>query len=85
MASGTDQGTNYSRVSSEVPQLSIVGPLIWNIRYDRLLLGSLPEGIKTVSFPDDIVMVVVAKHIQETETAGNKAIGNIQSWFENSD
>lgn len=55
---------NATTLSSEVPQGSILGPLLWNIPYDNLLETKILERVELVGFADDLAVVVVAQNEQ---------------------
>lgn len=42
----------------EGPQGSVLGPIIWNIIFDKLLKKKLPENMHPIAFADDIVFVI---------------------------
>lgn len=43
------------QMSQGEPQSSVLGPLLWNDLNDGVLNNDLREGIKTVTFADDLV------------------------------
>lgn len=48
-------------LSNGVPQVSVLGPTLWNILYDGLLRKHLPAGESFFAFADDVALVAVAK------------------------
>ena len=62
---------NYQKVevTSEVPQGSKIGSLLWNILYD-------PMG-----FADDLALVIVGKTEEEVKEKANASILVINSWM----
>jgi hypothetical protein len=53
-----DGDTMRRVVSRGVPQGSVLGPLLWNIGYDRALDHNLPAGVSLVCYADDTLVVV---------------------------
>jgi hypothetical protein len=77
----TEVGPKRMKVSSGVPQGSIMGALLWNIMYDAVLRLKLPEGVEIVGFADDIVLVVMGDSVGQVEVRTTKAIGTVVHWM----
>lgn len=45
-------------VSRGIPQDSVFGPLLWNIRYDAVLKQPFPAGVSLVYYADDNLVVI---------------------------
>jgi len=72
----TQAGKNSAevRVTCGVPQGSVVGPLLWNIAYDRVLRLQLPTGTKILGFADDTMILVSGVTISELEQKANETL-----------
>lgn len=73
----TQHGKRY-RVSCGVPQGSVLGPLLWNVLYDKLLRSRMPDGVKLVGFADDLAVIVIGKDQQELERKTRTAMNVVK-------
>ncbi|KAE9528601.1 hypothetical protein AGLY_012176 [Aphis glycines] len=48
-------------VTCGFPQESVLGPTVWNMAYDSLLVMNVPSGVHLVGFANDLVVVGVAR------------------------
>lgn len=53
------------KLSSGVPQGSILRPTLWNVLYDSLLRICFPHEVSFLAFADDVAIVVEAKNAIE--------------------
>lgn len=70
------------KLTSGVPQGSVLGPTLWNVLYDDLLRVPLPEGVEYLAFADDVALVATAKEPYELEGKLTTAAGKVSSWLE---
>lgn len=69
------------RVSSGVPQGSVLGPLLWNISYNGVLRLMVGDSVKMVAFADDLAVVSWARTICELQKQTDNALETINKWF----
>jgi hypothetical protein len=78
-ASGVEE---KRRVSSGVPQGSVLGPTLWNVMYDGLLRTEIPEGSSLVAFADDVAVVIEGKTALDLQYIGNEALQRVKDWLD---
>ena len=75
----TDDGPETFEVTAGVPQGSVLGPILWNVMYNKILGLKLPKAANLVGFADDIAVTVVAKHLDGVEFYANEAIRRVRA------
>lgn len=64
-------------ITGGVPQGSVVGPLLWNATFDRVLKETLPGGARLLGFADDTLVLASAKTVDELERVANNALAAV--------
>ena len=78
----TERGPKEYRVTGEVPQGSVLGPLLWNIMYDGLLQLKLPRAVTPVTFADDVAVVIVGKHLEDLSNLFSVSFKKYQEYLD---
>lgn len=49
----------------------MIGPLLWNEVCDAVINLPMPADTKTISFGDDVAVVIVAMHLEKDAKTAN--------------
>jgi len=67
-------GKVTKQMTAEVPQVSILGPTLWNLRYNDVFKVELPEYVNLVGYADDLALIVKGKNADALESKANEAL-----------
>lgn len=79
----TDSVSHTVPVTCGVPQGFILSPTLWNLFYDGILCLPVPNGVKLVTYADDVVVVTVAHTTDLLEHLFNPVLEGIVGWMTN--
>lgn len=48
-----------------MPQGSVLGPLLWNITYDKILNVEIPDDCYIICYTDDTLLVAITDNVSE--------------------
>lgn len=64
-------GVEVRPMTAGVPQGSVLGPLLWNIGYDRVLRGGVEYGCQLICYADDILILASADMVDTAVRRAN--------------
>lgn len=59
-------------------QGSVLGPIIWNLKFDKLLEREFLENSQPIAFAEDVAFVISGDARREIEAKGNEICEDIQ-------
>lgn len=68
------------RVSRGCPQGSVLGPQLWKITVDELLVSLQNEEINVVAFADDLVLLIEGRSRKQIEDNSRRALDVLNDW-----
>lgn len=55
------------RIEAGVPQGSVLGPLLWNLTYDRILRAKVENGCRLLAYADDTLIIATGESPQSAQ------------------
>jgi len=52
------------RIEAGVPQGSVLGPLLWNVTYDKVLRARMENGCRLLAYADDTLIVSTGESVE---------------------
>ncbi len=77
----TASGMVRKEITCEVPQGSVVGPLLWNIVFDDIQKEEAPPGVSIICYTDDSLLVIAEDDIPMLERKVNTALEAMTCWI----
>lgn len=77
----TDGHDREERITSGVPQGSVLGPTLWNILYDGLLREELPDGVEFLAYADDLALIGKSIYTFELERMLSTGAQIVKTWL----
>ncbi|CAB0033464.1 unnamed protein product [Trichogramma brassicae] len=77
------QGTHQEcskKVTKGTPQGSIFGPIAWNLQLDGLLNLIKGEGVPSVAYADDVIIVILGDSRRELEARADHILKLVHKW-----
>lgn len=68
-------------MTAGVPQVSVLGPTLWNVAYDDVLRLEHTEGVHTIAYVDDLALLIAAKDMDDIEDRTNDASEELSAWM----
>lgn len=62
------------------PQGSVLGPTLWNLLLNDILLLPFPEGVTLIAYADDVTVVIEASSRAQIERKAGSALEAIAEW-----
>lgn len=78
----TSNGVVIRPVIAGVPQSSVLGPLLWNIGYDRVLRGRMEYGCQVICYADETLLLASADTVSTATRRANLQIARILDGIE---
>lgn len=77
----TTEGTLTTEVTAGVPQGSVLGPDLWNVRYDDLLRTEPTRDTYLVGYADDVAGIVLADSKEDAHRKIDCLVERLSDWL----
>lgn len=72
--------TSWKRSTMGCPQGSVLGPTLWNLLLNDLLLLPRPDGVHVIAYADDVTIAIEASSRSDIERKAASMLGAISDW-----
>ena len=66
----------------DVPQGSVLGPLLWNFLYDGILRLRMPCETEMIAYADDLALMVTTEEVVRLVEAANESVERVIEWMD---
>lgn len=77
----TYDGHKEHKLTSGVPQGSVLGPTLWNVLFDGVLRIEMPVACSSVGYADDLAVLIAAKDDKDMKNRARIALDRIGAWM----
>ncbi|KAJ3658608.1 hypothetical protein Zmor_010337 [Zophobas morio] len=68
-------------ITTGVPQGSVLGPLLWNIFYDKVLRMEVSDEVKLIGYADDLAVIVIEKNEEDLRERTKEVLRLVGVWM----
>lgn len=77
-----EEGPKQYTIPARVPHGTALGPVLYSVMYNRVLVFSLPKKVTIIDFVNNLSVVFVAKQPEDVELYTNETISALKQFLE---